>query len=284
MVSGLTPETTYEYQLVVNGAAVGSAKTFKTDYISTIPNAGMEDWNSGEGWPMPYATGGTSWWGNGNKAADMAGLVISESDASTYSQGTKSAKLSGKRIQILTIDKVAPGNLFSGSFVATVGTKGGKVNFGRPFTARPSAMKVDYKYTCGAITHNEGGPSNDTTPHAVGDPDRCHIYIALGDWDYKTFGGTSESPVQVNTTDVSTLFNPNNDAVIAYGELVKGESVNDWTEEVIRLKYKDTTRRPTHIIISCSSSKLGDYLTGSYNSILWVDDFELIYDENVVTE
>ncbi|MBQ5595956.1 MAG: DUF4493 domain-containing protein, partial [Rikenellaceae bacterium] len=205
VAAGLTPETTYEYQLVVNGAAVGSAKTFKTDYISTIPNAGMEDWNSGEGWPMPYATGGTSWWGNGNKAADMAGLVISESDASTYSQGTKSAKLSGKQIKILTIDKVAPGNLFSGSFVATVGTKGGKVNFGRPFTARPSAMKVDYKYTCGAITHNEGGPSNDTTPHAVGDPDRCHIYIALGDWDYKTFGGTSESPVQVNTTDVSTL-------------------------------------------------------------------------------
>lgn len=284
VASSLTPETTYEYQLVVNGEAVGSSKTFKTDYIATIPNAGMEDWNNDEGWPMPYATGGTSWWGNGNKAADMAGLVISESDASTYAEGTKSAKLSGKRIQILTIDKVAPGNLFSGSFVATVGTKGGKVNFGRPFTARPSAMKVAYKYTCGAITHDEGGPDNDPTPHGVGDPDRCHVYVALGDWDYKTFGGSAESPVQVNTTDVSTLFDPNNDAVIAYGELVKGETVSNWTEEVIRLKYKDTERRPTHIIISCSSSKLGDYLTGSYNSVLWVDDFELIYDENVVTE
>ena len=68
----------------------------------------------------------------------------------------------------------------------------------------------------------------------------------------------------------------------AYGELVKGESVNSWTTEEIRLKYKDTNRRPTHIIISCSSSKLGDYLTGSYNSILWVDNFELVYDENVV--
>ncbi len=284
VAAGLTPETTYEYQLVVNGEAVGSSKTFKTDYIATIPNAGMEDWNSDEGWPMPYATGGTAWWGNGNKAADMAGLVISESDASTYAEGTKSAKLSGKQIKILSIDKVAPGNLFSGSFVATVGTKGGKVNFGRPFTARPSAMKVAYKYTCGAITHDEGGPSNDPTPHAVGDPDRCHVYVALGDWDYKTFGGSAESPVQVNTTDVSTLFDPNNDAVIAYGELVKGETVSNWTEEVIRLKYKDTERRPTHIIISCSSSKLGDYLTGSYNSVLWVDDFELIYDENVVTE
>ncbi|MBR4149448.1 MAG: PCMD domain-containing protein, partial [Rikenellaceae bacterium] len=269
---------------VVNGEAIGSAKTFKTDYIQTIPNAGMEDWNNDEGWPMPYASGGTAWWGNGNKAADMAGLVISESDNSTYSEGTKSAKLSGKQIKILTIDKVAPGNLFSGYFVGTVGTSGGKVNFGRRFTARPSAMKVDYKYTCGEITHNEGGPADDNTPHAKGDPDRCHIYVALGDWDYKTYGGTAECPVQVNTTDLSTLFDPNSDAVIAYGELVKGETVSDWTEEVIRLKYKDTTRRPTHIIISCASSKLGDYLTGSYNSTLWVDDFELIYDENVVTE
>ena len=284
VATNLSADTTYEYQLVVNGEAIGSAKTFKTDYIQTIPNAGMEDWNKDEGWPMPYASGGTAWWGNGNKAADMAGLVISESDNSTYSEGTKSAKLSGKQIKILTIDKVAPGNLFSGYFVGTVGTSGGKVNFGRRFTARPSAMKVDYKYTCGEITHNEGGPADDNTPHAKGDPDRCHIYVALGDWDYKTYGGTAECPVQVNTTDLSTLFDPNSDAVIAYGELVKGETVSDWTEEVIRLKYKDTTRRPTHIIISCASSKLGDYLTGSYNSTLWVDDFELIYDENVVTE
>ncbi|MBO7278305.1 MAG: DUF4493 domain-containing protein [Bacteroidales bacterium] len=284
VATNLNPETTYEYQLVVNGEIIGSAKTFKTDYISLIPNAGMENWNNNEGWPMPYASGDAAWWGNGNKAADMAGLIISESDGSTYTEGSKSAKLSGKQIKILTIDKVAPGNLFSGYFVGTVGTSGGKVNVGRPFTARPSAMKVDYKYTCGTITHNEGGPANDNGSHNIGDPDRCHIYIALGDWDYKTYGGTAECPVQLNTTDPSTLFDPNTDAVIAYGELVRGEDVNDWTEAVIRLKYKDTHRRPTHIIISCTSSKLGDYLTGSYNSTLWVDNFELIYDEQVVTQ
>lgn len=282
VATGLTPETTYEYQLFVNGEAVGSSKTFKTDYASTIPNAGMEDWNNDEGWPMPYASGGTAWWGNGNEAADMAGLVISESDSETYSEGKKSAKLSGKQIKIFTIDKVAPGNLFAGSFVGTVSTSGGIVNFGRPFTARPSAMSVDYMYQCGAITHDEGGPDNDDAPHYVGANDRCHIYVALGDWNYQVYGGNAQSPVKVNTTDLSTLFNPNSDAVIAYGELVKGESVNSWTTEVIRLKYKDTNRRPTHIIISCSSSKLGDYLTGSSNSILWVDNFELIYDENVV--
>lgn len=283
---GLEASTQYEYQLVINGTAVGSVKSFTTDIIQTIPNAGFEEWNSDAGYPLPFASGGAEWWGNGNKAANLARLVISEPDNTTKpaaSTGSYSAKLAGKRIKILTIDKVAPGNLFSGYFVETVGTKGGKVNFGRPFTARPSALKVRYKYNCGAITHNEGGPAGDDA-HNVGDPDRCHIYIALGDWDYKTFGGTPECPVQVNTTDVSTLIDLNDPAVIASGELVKGETVSDWAEATIRLTYKDTNRRPTHIIISCTSSKLGDYLTGSYDSVLWVDDFELIYDEQILTE
>lgn len=284
MATQLVPETSYEYQLVINQTPIGSTKTFQTDFIATIPNAGMEHWNNDEGWPMPNTSGSPAWWGNGNKAANMAGKVICESDASTHTEGSQSAKLSGEHIKILTIDKVAPGNLFTGYFVSTVGTSGGKVNFGRPFTARPSALKVDYKYSCGAITHDEGGPADDPTPHAVGDPDRCHIYIALGDWNYKTYGGTAECPIQMNTTDPSTLFDPNSEAVIAYGELVKGENVNDWTEAVIRLKYKDTHRRPTHIVISCVSSKLGDYLTGSTNSTLWVDNFELIYDEHIITE
>lgn len=283
---GLDASTQYEYQLVIGGEAVGSVKSFTTDIMLSIPNAGFEEWNSDAGYPLPYASGGTEWWGNGNKAANLAKLVICESDGTTKpatSTGSYSAKLAGKRIQILTIDKVAPGNLFSGYFVETVGTKGGKVNFGRPFTARPSALKVHYKYNCGAITHNEGGPAGDDA-HEVGDPDRCHIYIALGDWDYKTFGGTAECPVQVNTTDESTLIDLDDPAVIAAGELVRGETVSDWTEATIRLTYKDTTRRPTHIIISCTSSKLGDYLTGSYDSVLWVDDFELIYDEQILTE
>lgn len=284
---GLSSETEYEYQLVINGQALGEVKSFTTDIATALPNGGFEDWNSDSGYPLPYISGGQAWWGNGNKASSMLSKIISEPDETTKpasSTGARSAKLAGQHISILTIDKVAPGNLFSGYFDSTVGTSGGKVNFGRPFTARPSALKVFYKYNCGAITHNEGGPDNDPTPHEVGDPDRCHIYIMLGDWDYQTYGGTAECPVQVNTTDKSTFIDMQGPNVIAYGELVRNENVPDWTEATIRLKYLDTTRRPTHIIISCTSSKLGDYLTGSYNSILWVDDFELIYDEQIVTE
>ena len=55
----------------------------------------------------------------------------------------------------------------------------------------------------------------------------------------------------------------------------------DWHQVELELVYRDLTKFPTHIIISCAASKYGDYFNGSDSSIMWVDGFELIYDENV---
>ena len=44
--------------------------------------------------------------------------------------------------------------------------------------------------------------------------------------------------------------------------------------------YKKTDTPPTGnytMIISCATSYLGDYLTGSYTNKLWVDDFKWVY-------
>lgn len=46
--------------------------------------------------------------------------------------------------------------------------------------------------------------------------------------------------------------------------------------------YKKTDIAPNPeekytMIISCATSYLGDYLTGSYTNKLWVDDFEWVY-------
>ena len=35
--------------------------------------------------------------------------------------------------------------------------------------------------------------------------------------------------------------------------------------------------RPTHIIVTCAASYLGDYLTGSSKTKLWIDKMELVY-------
>lgn len=91
--------------------------------------------------------------------------------------------------------------------------------------------------------------------------------------------GTDEVPIIIDTRDPNTFFNPNGPDVIAYGELALTNSVEEWAEFTIPLKYVATDRKPTHIVIVCSASRWGDYFIGSNESVLWVDDFELIYDE-----
>ena len=99
----------------------------------------------------------------------------------------------------------------------------------------------------------------------------------MGDWDYNVYGGNPESPVLIDTRDESTFFNSSNAGIIAYGEVIYNESV-DWQEFTIDLKYRDFERTPTHIIIVASGSSYGDYFVGSTGSIMWLDDFELLYD------
>ena len=111
------------------------------------------------------------------------------------------------------------------------------------------------------------------------------IFAALGTWNYKTYGGSPESPIQVNTTNMTTKFNPKGPDVIAYGEYIlnestpqEGEGVEDgWLQVKIPLDYTDHFTVPTHLVISFASSALGDYFTGSDQSILWVDDVRLLY-------
>ena len=73
------------------------------------------------------------------------------------------------------------------------------------------------KYSTSTVGRVDGYPDDDPVTKDV-DYDRAQIKIALGTWDYRTYGGTSNCPVQVNTTDVSTFVDFNTDiSTIAYG-------------------------------------------------------------------
>ena len=119
--------------------------------------------------------------------------------------------------------------------------------------------------------------TKDNDPVKEGDPDRCQVFIAVGDWDYRKFGGTPECPVQINTLEPSTYFNPKSEGVIGYGCYVSNKSTDGWIKVEIPIEYVSTSRKPTHIIVSCAASMLGDYFTGSDQSTLWVDGMELHY-------
>lgn len=191
--------------------------------------------------------------------------------------GGQSAELKSQYASAFGIGKFAAASLYAGKFNSLVGTNGAKIDFGQPFTSRPTQLHGFFQYTAGVIDYK-----GDSTPADLGivkdkTLDQCAVYIALTTKAY-----------QVNNTDLSTFIDFNNDpGIVAYGELPASDCVSTngaWKEFAIDLKYHSLTTKPTHIIVVCSSSKYGDYFTGSTNSVMYVDDLELIYGDSPVTK
>lgn len=291
-LSGLTPETTYEYRLVVVNSSttteeiISGTKTITTDVAPNVPNGGFEDISNDESSKYPsfwnpassILENQTAWWGSGNAGSGDFGYIIATTDTSDYKEGTQSARLQSAYAVI----KFAAGNLFSGKFGQVIGTAGGTVYFGRPFVGRPTKLRFWAKYSTGKVT-TAGGP--DGGKLTTDDYDSGRVQVALGTWTPAKYGGTSESPVLINTTETETFVDFNTDeATIAYGDKMFDYTETEWQEVVIDLKYSDLKTIPTHIIISCASSYLGDYFAGCKDSKLWIDDMELIYDEDVTVK
>ena len=298
-IKGLSPETDYE---VI--AYCGNERTNPVDFTTAsavqLPNRSFEYTSlvAGTGYYKFYdpscgvEEGKNMFWGSGNgegsegvNGSANLGIVITFVDTEDKVDGKQS--VCAKTSQMAGM--LAAGNLFTGQFRELVGTKGGMVNFGRPWTTRPKALKLYCKYSTGKMDIINGMPVgvNLTTS----DYDRAQIKFALGTWNYRTYGGTPDSPVLINTTDEKTFVDFSTDkSTIANGDLIiynDGYSINKgtkvsgstdgWIEYTIPLQYRDMETIPTHIVISCAASQFGDYFSGCSRSQLWLDAFELIY-------
>ena len=279
-VVGLQPQTSYEFMAYSNEDSSPVIER-TTEGVAQLENSGFESWCVEKGIVYPYSVGESPYWGTGNVGSSIVGVTLTEGveDARPGSTGKLSARLSSTYASVFGVGKFAAGNLFIGSYVRNDGTNG-IVNFGRYFSSRPTALKGWLKYNCGIVDRVTNQPPGKTVKE--GDFDSGMIFIALGDWDAATYGGTDgtdESPVSIATRYIEeTAFDPNSPAVIAYGEMPLNQSVSSWQEFTIPLEYRATNRIPTHIIIVCSASRYGDYFTGSTQSVLWLDDFELLYE------
>lgn len=285
-VGNLSPETAYEVKAYTDDNE-SEITVLTTGPETALPNSAFEDWSLDGRITCPYLSADKAFWGTGNQGASMAGVTLTDKSTDTRpgSSGQYSAKLESKLAGVMGIGKLAAGNIFTGKYIATRGTNG-LVGFGRPYTERPTALKGWFKYNCGQITDVGKQPSGKNI--AVGDPDEGIIYVAVGTWTPEEYGmpvnesemiGTAEIPICVDTRDVNSFFNPNSPAVIGYGEMVLDKTVGEWQEFTIRLDYNNLDIRPTHIVVVCTSSRYGDYFTGSRQSVLFVDDLELYYDK-----
>ncbi len=298
-IRNLDPDTVYEV-LAYCGNDRTDAVEFKTAIPQQMPNSSFEYTSLVTGTeyykfydPLCSAEEGRSmFWGSGNgegvdgvNGSANLGIVITLVDKADKVDGAQS--VCARTSQMAGM--LAAGNLFTGQFKELVGTKGGMVNFGRPWSTRPKALKLYCKYSTGKMDIINGMPAGVSLSNA--DYDRAQIKFAIGTWNYRLYGGTPDSPVLVNTTDEKTFVDFYTDeSTIANGDLIiyhDGYSVNKgaktssdtgkWVEYTIPLQYRDMDTMPTHIIISCAASQFGDYFSGCSSSKLWLDAFELVY-------
>ena len=300
-LTGLVPSTQYLYRLLIDGTQVGDELTFTTEAAPSIPNGSFEYTSkvTGQSFDKFYdpscgvEEGMYKFWASGNGDEQMDGsasmsTVITVVDTNEKYDGKQSVCAQSQNAA--GIGMLAAGNLFTGQFAGLVGTEGGKVNFGRPWTSRPTAMTLYCKYTTDKMNLIKNHPEGMTLTSDM--YDRAQIKVAIGTWNYKIYKGDPDSPVQVNTTDKSTFVDFYTDgSTIANGDLIiynDGYSVNNaskvnattsgWIKYTIPLDYRNLNAYPTHIIVSCASSQFGDYFSGCSSSKLWIDKVELVYE------
>lgn len=270
VLTNLKPATTYEYKAYADDFEATDVMNFTTEGIFEIPNASMEEWSdysSNSKVLLPGPGGERTFWDSGNHGSATMSVTLTQGSEDMKHSGSKSARLRSQFVGLGGFaGKFAAGNLFAGTYVKTDGTDG-VLEFGRPYNgSHPDKLRLYVNYRPGTV--EKGGDKI-----ANGSEDEGQIYVAL-----------TTAPVEVRTKKSNQkLFDPNGDEVIAYGQYsFEGAYGPDGQLQMLEIpiEYYSKARnvKPTHLVIVCSASKYGDFFQGGEGSLMYLDDFELVYE------
>ena len=235
-----------------------------------IPNGDMSKWTTRNApqaiiFPakdVPYPNEeGKNFWDSGNNAA---AILCVESNGAANLEATTVMGL------------FAPGNMYTGRFEQA--GIAGTAHFGQVYnwTARPAALKVSYKANVGVI-NNVGTQDPDGDQYNEKQDVSC-IYAVVVDW-------SAQHPVKSGMTTPTGMWDPSTaksldeGAILGYAILDITESTEGdaLVETLIPFTWYDKEAKPASghysVVISCATSKRGDYLTGCSTNKLWVDNF-----------
>lgn len=275
-IKGLLPDTRYEYQGVI-GDFTTESKYFKTEGKFVIPNASFETWGTYSASTLfgtktvtfPGSSRDNYYWDSGNEGAATAGMTLTDKIDTYKHSGNYGASLTSNS----AMGVIAAGNIFTGIYVKTDGTNG-VLSLGRDFDgSHPDKLRVWANYRPGSNVTVKSGNESFLDDLKSGGTDQGQIYVAL-----------TTAPIEIRTNPSNRkLFNPDDREVLAYGQVTWKEAFGPdgaLQQLDIPLTYNEraASQKPLMLVIVCSASKFGDYFSGAKGSVMYLDDFELIYE------
>lgn len=251
----------------------------------------------------PYTNKGGSPWGSSNVLAHVSGIY--KTNNSVYRdkhEGGYCAKLvthieKVKVLGLINIKVLAAGSLFLGDVREPItSTKDGPkaINWGIPFTARPKAVRFDYKTYMPNVAHRikQTGFSSASTV-AGRDYAIAVLYLqkrhedALGNITAKRVGtmvvkyGKSTNGWVENAT--YTIHYGDIRHMAGYDAATMGLRSTDYARNskgkrvpVKEVEWASAGDKPSHLILQFSSSHGGAYI-GTPGNTLWIDNVAMVY-------
>ena len=240
---------------------------------NTIYNMSFDDWTKSDDVMYPASSLDEAHyvWDTANKAAKMVSKTPTDKESGIVISGN-AAKLKS----VTAFGVLAAGNIYTGKF-GNIDGVGAVLYWGHKFDSRPLAMRGWYRYEPANIDIVSSNYS-----HLEGQPDFCQIQIFLAKW-------TNQFEINTKKGQFVDLSN-NNTTIVAHGQIVTQDNTTDnpgnrngYIQFTIPLEYR-SLEHPTYVVISGAASRYGDYFTGGEGSTLYLDEFELIYDPEQLTD
>ena len=252
----------------------------------------------------PYTNKGGSPWGTSNVMAHVSGIYKTNCSVyrDTHAGHGYCAKLvthieKVKVLGLINIKVLAAGSLFLGDVREPItGTKDGPkaINWGIPFTARPKALKYDYKtlLSTSSTRIKQNGFSSASTVQghdyavtllylqkrhedAKGNITAKRVGTVVVKYGKSTNGWVEGATYEIHYGDIRGM--KGYDASLMglrstdYARNSKGKSV-----PVKEVGWASANETPTHLVLQFSSSHGGAYI-GTPGNTFWIDNVALVY-------
>ena len=202
-------------------------------------------------------------WGNADKLISAFGFpTLSPEFEFLAVPGNGKAALRLQTQGIAQLGKLAAGSLFTGKMGRLVLEKlSAELEWGTPFTSRPVAMEGYVCYQPKPIDYFDA-------EHAElqGQSDKGAVLVLLTDWESRRIVSPPDQLIDYE----------NDPSVIGYGKAVFDKDMSQYEKFHLDISYR-SDKTPTMITIVTTSSYMGDHFTGASGSVIWFDEFKLLY-------